>query len=115
MILLTLLTKTEDKGNVIPGLVISTMGFIANSIFWWKYTHLNKTEPNAILLVQARLYRAKTLVDACVTAALLSVLIAPASPVSFWLDFAGSLVVASYLVYCGVRTAAETLSRKQNT
>ena len=109
MVLLTLMSDNEDKGNVIPGLAIAVMGVIANSLFWRKYTLLNKAEPNAILMVQARLYRAKTLVDSCVTIALLSVLIAPETAVSYWLDFAGSLIVAVYLIWCGVRTIYEEI------
>ena len=111
MVLLTLMSDNEDKGNVIPGLAIAVMGVIANSLFWRKYTLLNKAEPNAILMVQARLYRAKTLVDSCVTVALLSVLIAPETAVSYWLDFAGSLIVATYLVWCGVRTIYEEIRK----
>ena len=85
------------------------MGVIANTAFWVKYTKLNKKEPNAILQVQSRLYRAKSLVDGCVTIALLSVLIAPNSPVSYRLDFAGSLTVAAYLIFCGVQTILEPI------
>ena len=114
IVLLTLMSDNEDKGNVVPGLAIAVMGVIANSLFWRKYTLLNKAEPNAILMVQARLYRAKTLVDSCVTIALLSVLIAPETAVSYWLDFAGSLIVAVYLIWCGVRTVYEEI-RKQTT
>lgn len=113
MIYLALTSENTDKGNVIPGLAIAVMGVIANSIFWRKYTRLNNAEPNAILKVQARLYRAKTLVDGCVTGALLSVVIAPASVVSYWLDFAGSLIVAAYLIWCGVRTVYETVHRNK--
>ena len=112
MILLALINDTQDKGNVIPGLAIAIMGVIANSIFWHKYTHLNKLEPNAILMVQARLYRAKTMVDSCVTIALLSVVIAPQSQISFWLDLVGSLIVAIYLIYCGGRTIYEAIIQK---
>ena len=112
MILLAFASGTEDKGNVIPGLVISGLGVIVNSAFWRKYAKLNKAGPNAILAVQARMYRAKSLVDGCVTAALVSVLAAPASRVSWWLDFAGALVVAVYLVWCGVRTVWEAARRK---
>ena len=111
MVLLTLMSDNEDKGNVIPGLAIAVMGVIANSLFWRKYTMLNKAEPNAILMVQARLYRAKTLVDSCVTIALLSVLIAPETAVSYWLDFSGSLIVAVYLIWCGVRTIYEEIRK----
>ena len=110
MIILAFMADSSDKGNVIPGLAIAVMGVIANSIFWRKYTHLNKIEPNAILMVQARLYRAKTLVDGCVTIALLSVVIAPATQISLCLDFMGSLIVAIYLVWCGVRTIYENIS-----
>ena len=112
MILLAFLSDGNDKGNVIPGLAIAVMGVIANSAFWWKYSRLNRAEPNAILAVQARLYRAKSLVDGCVTAALFSVVIAPASPVSGFLDFAGSLIVAAYLVFCGIRTVREAICVK---
>ena len=112
MILLTLMSENEDKGNVIPGLAIAVLGVVANSMFWKKYTTLNKAEPNAILMVQSRLYRAKTLVDSCVTIALLSVLIAPETQVSYWLDFIGSIIVAVYLIWCGIRTVYETATKK---
>ena len=107
MLILAFAAKTGEKGNVIPGLTIAVLGVVANTIFWRKYTRLNKQQPNAILAVQARLYRAKSLVDSCVTAALLSVAVAPASPVSALLDQAGSVIVAIYLVWCGVRTVWE--------
>ncbi len=107
MLVLALVSENEDKGNVIPGLSIAVMGVIANTLFWRKYAKLDRESPNAILAVQARLYRAKSLVDGCVTAALLSVALFPASPVSFWLDLAGSAIVALYLIRCGVKTLRE--------
>jgi len=113
MAVLAFTAAEEDKGNVIPGLAIAVLGVIANSIFWRKYTKLNRAEPNAILAVQSRLYRAKTLVDMSVTAALFSVLIAPASRASYLLDTVGSLVVAVYLVWCGVRTVLEAVRKER--
>lgn len=107
MVLLAFLSDNADKGNVIPGLTIAVLGVIANTAFWLKYTRLNKLQPNAILQVQSRLYRAKSLVDGCVTIALLSVVMAPESPVSRLLDFAGSLIVALYLIRCGIQTIGE--------
>lgn len=104
--------NNEDKGNVIPGIAIALLGVIANSIFWIKYTRLNQSEHNAILAVQARLYRAKTLVDSSVTIALLSVLISPKSAASYWLDLVGSMIVSVYLIWCGVRTIHEELRQK---
>lgn len=107
MIVLSFLGGSGEKGNVIPGLCIAVLGVIANTIFWRRYTRLNRAEPNAILAVQARLYGAKSLVDACVTAALLAVAVAPGSAVAVWLDFTGSIVVALYLIWCGLRTIWE--------
>ena len=113
MVMLTLLSDGADKGNVIPGLTIAVLGVIANTLFWRKYTRLNRAEPNAILAVQARLYRAKSLVDGCVTIALLSVAIAPGSRLSVQLDFIGSLIVAAYLIWCGVKTICESIQKKE--
>lgn len=112
MLLLAFVSENEDKGNVIPGLVIAILGVIANTIFWRKYTKLNKSEPNAILAVQARLYRAKSLVDSCVTVALLSVAFFPGSALSYYLDFIGSIIVALYLIWCGIQTITEHLKQK---
>ena len=111
MLLLAFVSENEDKGNVIPGLAIALLGVIANTIFWRKYTKLNKQEPNAILAVQARLYRAKSLVDSCVTIALLSVALFPESPVSFYLDLIGSVIVALYLIWCGIQTILERIKK----
>ena len=113
MVALALTSDTTDKGNVIPGLAIAVLGVVANTIFWRKYARLNKAEPNAILAVQARLYRAKSLVDICVTIALLSVAVAPASQLSVWLDFFGSMIVALYLIWCGVKTIWESVRQRR--
>ena len=110
MLVLALISDNTDKGNVIPGLTIALLGVIANTIFWRKYTRLNRAEPNPILAVQARLYRAKSLVDTCVTIALLSVAIAPEAAFSYYLDLSGSIIVAVYLVYCGLKTIRERLA-----
>jgi len=109
MLLLAFVSENEDKGNVIPGLIIALLGVIANTIFWRKYARLNKQEPNAILAVQARLYRAKSLVDFCVTIALLSVVLLPGSAASYYMDLIGSVIVALYLIWCGIQTIMERL------
>ena len=111
MLWLALTAENGEKGNVIPGLVIALLGVVANTLFWIKYRSLNKAEPNAILAVQVRLYRAKSLVDGCVSAALLSVVLWPASVISFYLDLIGSVVVATYLIWCGVQTVAERMKK----
>lgn len=107
MLILSAFSEEKEKGNVIPGLAVAVLGVVANTLFFVKYTRLNRAEPNAIIEVQARLYRAKSLVDLCVSAALLSVVIAPESSVSFYFDKIGSIIVALYLLWCGFKTVYE--------
>ena len=113
MILLAFLSERGEKGNVVPGLLIAVAGVIANTIFWHRYAKLNRTEPNVILKVQARLYRAKSFVDACVTVALIVVLVAPASGAAFWFDLIGSVIVALYLIWSGIKTIAEAVKGRE--
>lgn len=110
MLWVTFTSSSTEKGNVVPGLVIALLGVVANTLFWIKYSKLNKAEPNVIIAVQARLYRAKSLVDCCVSVALLSVVLFPAAKISFYLDFLGSVIVASYLVWCGIKTIRERMA-----
>lgn len=112
MLWIAFTANNTEKGNVIPGLVIALLGVVANTLFWMKYRKLNKVEPNAIIAVQARLYRAKSLVDSCVSIALLSVVLFPASEVSYYLDLIGSVVVAVYLIWCGVKTILERMNQR---
>jgi len=114
MLVLAFVSENKEKGNVIPGLAIAILGVVANTIFWRKYTRLNKAEPNPILAVQARLYRAKSLVDSCVTIALLAVLIAPKAPATYYIDLVGSVIVAVYLVLCGIQTIREKIVMKKS-
>ena len=95
---------SADKGNVIPGLVIAALGMIANCIFWRRYTALNRRQANAIMAVQARLYRAKTLVDTCVTIALAVVMLTPGSPIGTAVDLIGGIIVSVYMIHCGITT-----------
>ena len=109
MLWIAFTSDNTEKGNVIPGLVIALLGVVANTLFWIKYSKLNKAEPNAIIAVQARLYQAKSLVDSCVSIALLSVVFFPTSEISYYLDFIGSVIVAVYLVWCGIKTIWERM------
>ena len=109
MLFLALFSGNGEKGNVIPGLAIALLGVIANSLFWRKYTRLDKQTGSAILAVQGRLYRAKTLVDGCVVIALSSVLLLPGSALSARLDTLGSAIVSLYLLWCGMKTIREAI------
>ena len=107
MLMLTFIVGSTEKGNVIPGLIISTLGMTANTIFWVRYTKLSRKSGNTILKVQSRLYRAKALVDTCVTVVLITVLLFPAAKFTAILDSIGSVIVAIYLIWCGIRTISE--------
>lgn len=102
MLLITFLARNNEKGNVVPALIIAILGVLTNSWFWFRYRKLDRENPNAILAVQSRLYRAKSFVDACVTLALTTVAIVPTSLAAVYMDIAGSSVVAMYLVVNGV-------------
>ncbi len=109
MITVLLIFGQQDKGNVIPALVIALMGVIANSAFYFRYSGLFKKNGNSILGVQARLYGAKSLVDICVTTSLAMIILFPLSSVSNLFDTLGTFAVSFYMLYCGIRTIRETL------
>ena len=101
MLLVTFLYPAEEKGNVIPGLIIALLGVTTNSWFWIRYRRLDKANPNTILAVQSKLYRVKALVDTCVAIALIVVAVFPGSLAAYFTDIAGSAAVAVYLLVNG--------------
>ncbi len=107
MISVLFILGQSDKGNVIPACSIAFMGVIVNSIFFFRYTKMYRTTGNSILKVQGRLYGAKSLVDICVTLSLFMIIILPQSKIAHYFDSIGTIVVASYLVFCGLRTIKE--------
>lgn len=97
------LFSDATSGNVIIGLVIAALGLLTNTIFWQRYKRLAREQSDAVLAAQQQLYRAKACVDLCVTLALCAVAIAPAHPVTRYIDALGSIAVAIYLLYNGLR------------
>jgi divalent metal cation (Fe/Co/Zn/Cd) transporter len=114
MTLIALLSENTEKGNVIPALVIALLGVITNSWFWIRYTNLGRSLKDNVLTVQSKLYRAKTFVDLCVTAALFVVVIKPSSSVAKITDLAGSLIVSLYLFVTGIAVIAGKSSVVKN-
>ena len=108
MLLIALFSSHSDKGNVIPGLVIALLGVTTNTWFWLRYRKLNLQKPDAILAVQSKLYRAKSLVDGCVTVALTVIALAPGTPAARYFDVIGSIAVAIYLTASGAVTLRAT-------
>jgi divalent metal cation (Fe/Co/Zn/Cd) transporter len=102
MLFIALFSPNTEKGNVIPGLAIAVLGVTTNSWFYFRYRRIDREKPDAILAVQCKLYRAKALVDACVTIALIVVAAAPHAPLTRYVDTGGSVFVALYLVGSGI-------------
>lgn len=104
MLFVAIFSPHEEKGNVIPGLIIAFLGVVVNGWFWIRYTKLDRQKPDGILAVQSKLYRAKTLVDGCITFALAFVAFAPPSALVGYVDMVGSVIVSLYLVVTGYTT-----------
>ena len=96
-------SEFEPGGQVIPGLVIAVLGLITNGWFWRRYTALTREQYSAVIAAQQRLHRAKAIVDLCVVAALAAVAIAPTHRATPYVDILGSITVAGYLLWNGVR------------
>jgi divalent metal cation (Fe/Co/Zn/Cd) transporter len=95
----------EPGGAVTSGLTIAVLGLIANGIFWRRYTVLTREQYSSVIAAQQKLYRAKTSVDLSVVTALTVVTVAPTHPVTRYVDVLGSITVAIYLLWSGLRMA----------
>ena len=82
--------------------MIAGLGFIANTFFWLKYKKIAKETDNKILMVQSRLYRAKTFVDCSVVIALSVVIFSTNPIISYYFDLVGTLCVSIYLIFTGI-------------
>ena len=94
-----------------PGLVIASLGLVTNGWFWRRYTYLARHRYDAVIASQARLYAAKTLTDSGVVVALLAGALLGPTGVARGIDLAGSVAVACYLVWSGVRTCGPAWRR----
>lgn len=103
------LSVFEPGGKVIPGLVIALLGLITNAWFWRRYAVLTREQYSSVIDAQQRLYRAKACVDLCVVAALAAVAVAPTHPATRYVDILGSITVAAYLLWNGLRLAQSHL------
>ena len=112
MIILALTNSNSEKGNVIPGLVIAGLGFIANFFFWIRYTKLYQQSNNKILKVQSGLYRAKTFVDCSVVIALSVVLFTTNPMVAYYFDLIGTICVSVYLIFTGISSFIKEIKNK---
>ena len=104
MLFIALFSVGGEQGNVVPGLIIAVLGLVANTLFFFRYSKLDRENPDGILAVQAKLYLAKAFVDGAVTLALGFVLLFPGSSYGPMVDRVGSIVVSIYLIVSGLMT-----------
>jgi len=100
----------EPGGRVTTGLIIAVLGLIVNGGFWWRYAALTREQYSSVIAAQQKLYRAKASVDLCVVTALAAVTVAPTHPATRYVDILGSIAVAGYLLWSGLRLAQSHLS-----
>lgn len=103
------LSTFEPGGRVTLGLVIAVLGLLTNGWFWWRYAALTREQYSSVIAAQQQLYRAKASVDLCVVVALAAVAVAPAHPLTPYVDILGSITVAGYLLWSGLRMAQSNL------
>jgi divalent metal cation (Fe/Co/Zn/Cd) transporter len=105
IVALSRMSSFEPGGSVTLGLTIAVLGLLTNGWFWRRYSALTREQFSSVIASQQQLYRAKTSVDLCVVAALAAVAIAPGHPVTRYIDLLGSVIIAFYLLWSGLRTA----------
>jgi divalent metal cation (Fe/Co/Zn/Cd) transporter len=110
IVALSRLSVFEPGGQTISGLIIAVLGLITNSWFWRRYTLLTREQYSSVIAAQKALYRAKASVDLCVVIALTTVTVAPSHPATRYVDILGSITVAGYLLWSGLRMARSHLS-----
>jgi Predicted Co/Zn/Cd cation transporters len=101
------------SGNVAGGLIIAVLGVVMNCFLCMRYRSLSRNSDSEIISAQFRLYRAKTAVDLCVSAALLMVALMPDSPVTKYVDIVGTALVALYILYNGAALIIKQRKTKQ--
>lgn len=109
LVALSRVSTYEPGGKVHSGLIIAVLGLITNGWFWWRYTTLTREQYSSVIAAQQKLYRAKASIDLCVVIALTAVAVAPAHPATRYVDSLGSVIVAGYLLWSGLRMAQSHL------
>ncbi len=97
-----LLNPSLPSGDVRLGLAVAGLGVFFNGYFFIRYSLFQKASPHSVMDSQGKLYQAKTIVDLNVVVALVSVMLFETTQASYYIDQAGTLIVALYLIIRGV-------------
>ncbi len=97
----------DIPGWLLPGLLVAGGGVLVNGWFWVRFRGLNKEETTPIFTAQGGLYRAKTLIDFVVLITL--ILVGLGWGWSIYIDPLGSLVIACFLFFSGIKTSRQSV------
>lgn len=92
-------------GWVVPGILVATGGALVNGWFWSRNRRLARLESSPVFEGQWRLYRAKTVMDLAVIVTLGAGMLLRPYPWSVYIDPAGSVFVAVFLLVSSSRIA----------
>ena len=95
----------QPTGPLWIGLSVASAGLAVNAVFWRRYARLERAAADPIVTSQRVLFRAKCLVDAGVVASLAASATLADPPLAHAVDLAGSLGVATYLLWSAARAA----------
>lgn len=96
-------------GWVVPGFVIALLGAGVNCWFWLRHKVLASGAPSPVMEAQTRLYLTKTMVDLSVIATLTLRTLLSKHALSVYVDSAGAVLVASYMVVSSFMLARRTM------
>ncbi len=103
MLVLGVFNQNQDKGNLIPSMIIALLGLSSNCIFWFKYRKMAKMTGDELFKTQTSLYGGKIFVDLSVFTSLTVVLFSKNHTLSYYFDLVGTMCVAIYLIYSGIK------------
>lgn len=103
MLVLGVFNQNQDKGNLIPSMIIALLGLSSNGIFWFKYRKMAKMTGDELFKTQTSLYGGKIFVDLSVFTSLTVVLFSKNYTLSYYFDLVGTMCVAIYLIYSGIK------------
>ncbi len=99
-----------ELGVIWPGFLVALGGVVVNAYFWLKFLRLNSKEPSPIFDTQWRLYRAKTVMDLTLIITLTGSRIFVGKVWSVYLDPAGSLIVAVFMLKSAAQIIKNSIS-----
>ncbi len=93
----------EHVDRVGWGIAFNTLAGIGNAWFWWKNHWLARRQPSPIMESQWRIFRAKTVINACVLMTLIASMVWHDKRWGIYIDPMASFVLAAFLLFNAFR------------